>query len=84
MRRGRAHSTRIIPRDTDCVMKTSTYLVTNKQHINSKTYYIARETQIVSQLPRNKNTHCKKDKAIKEIKLMRSKRGSHSSKTCRK
>lgn len=44
----------IFPRDTDCVMIISTYLVTNKQHINSKTYYIARETQTVSQLPRNK------------------------------
>lgn len=73
----------IIPRDVDCVIKTSTYLVTNKQLINSKTYYIARETQMVSQLETVTPT-AKKDKAIKEIKLMRSKRGSHSSKTCRK
>lgn len=38
----------------------------------------------MSQLPQNNNTHCKKDKAIKEIKLMRSKRGSHSSKNMQK
>lgn len=60
-------------------MKTSTYLVTNKKHINSTTLYIARETQIVSKLSRKQtNTHCKKDNAIKEIKRMRSKGGSHS------
>lgn len=40
----------IIPRDADCVMKTSTYLVTKKQHINSKKKNL---------LHRKRNSNCK-------------------------
>lgn len=60
-----------IPGDTDSVMTTGTFLVTNKQRINSKSYH---ESNSKSERATSKsiNTSCKRDEAIKDIKLMRS------------